>query len=97
MRNRVFKDKYGNNQYTAKYPFGTVHFILAILENYKIIDESFNFDFNKKFENFDLVDLILRADRVIRNTYSYTQNCIDWSNWIIEIGGTNTKNLFEKS
>ena len=93
MRNKVFKDKLGNSQYTSKYPFGTVHFIIAILENLNIIDKDFSF--NKKIDNFDVADLILRADRVIGNTYSYTRNCLDWANWIISIGGKNTKILFE--
>ena len=38
--------------------------------------------------------MVLRADRVIGNTCQYTPNCIDWSNWLIEIGGKNTNALF---
>lgn len=95
MRKRVFKNKSGICEYTSKYPFGTVHFILAVLENLHIIDSKFVFDFKRKINNFDLADLILRADRVIGNTNSYTANCIDWANWIIDIGGNNAKTLFE--
>jgi len=95
MRNRVFLNDTKNCEYTKKYPFGTVHFILAILENMDIIDKSFNIDFHKKILNFDLADLVLRADRVIGNTIQYTPNCLDWSNWIIGLGKHNTFNLFE--
>lgn len=95
MRRKVFKNKSGGCEYTSKYPFGTIHFILAILENLGIIDRKFVFDFKKSINNFDVADLILRADRVIGNTNSYTVNCLDWANWIIDIGGHNTKMLFE--
>ena len=94
IRGRLFKDKTGKNQYTGKYPFGTVHFVLAVLENLGRINRDYVFDFRKKLGSFDLADLILRADRVIGNTYQYTPNCFDWSDWIMEIGGTNTKALF---
>lgn len=94
MRKKVFKNENSRCEYTQKYPFGTVHFILAVLENLKIIDEKYVFNFKKKIDNFDLADLFLRADRVIGNTYSYTPNCFDWANWIMDIGGKNTKDLF---
>ncbi len=95
MRRLVFKNG-GVNQYTDKYPFGTVHFILAVMENLKIIPEAFRFDFFKKIDNFDFADLFLRADRVVGNTCSYTKNCFSWINWLCEIGGVNTKTLFEE-
>lgn len=93
IRKRLFKDTIGKNQYTGKYPFGTAHFILAILENLGIIEDHI-IDFKKRLGSFDLADLVLRADRVIGNTFQYTQNCFDWSEWIMDIGGINTKNLF---
>ena len=96
MRQRLFQNASGFNEYTKKYPFGTAHFILAVLENLKIIPADFSFDFEKNLGSFDLADLILRADRVIGNTVEYTPNCFDWSNWIMSIGGSNTKNLFTK-
>lgn len=94
IRSRLFKDKSGRNQYTGKYPFGTVHFVLAVLENLGLIDRNYIINFKKRLGEFDLADLILRADRVIGNTYQYTPNCFDWSDWIMEIGGSNTKTLF---
>ena len=95
MRKRIFKNKAGRCDYTSKYPFGTVHFILAVLENLGIINGDFSIDFRKKIESFELADLFLRADRVIGNTYQYTPNCLDWSDWLIEIGGKNTRELFQ--
>lgn len=94
IRERVFKKEDGTSEYTMKYPFGTVHFIIAILENMGIIDENYSLDFRKMLDDFDLADLILRADRVIGNTSSYTANCLDWLRWLIDIGGKNTNTLF---
>ena len=91
MRSRFFL----NNDYTKKYPFGTAHFILASLEKLNLIPENYVIDFYKEVNNFDLADLFLRADRVIGNTYAYTENCIDWSNWMINYGGFITKQLFD--
>ena len=96
IRDRVFSDEQGKNQYTMKYPFGTIHFIIAVLEKMGIISDNYTFNFEKKLGEFDLADLILRADRVIGNTASYTPNCIDWLSWLVELGGINTKRLFEK-
>ncbi len=96
IRERVFLDDKGNNQYTMKYPFGTIHFIIAVLEKMGIIPADYSFDFEKKLGEFDLADLILRADRVIGNTASYTPNCLDWLSWLVDLGGTNTRRLFEK-
>lgn len=92
--NKVFKNSYGSCEYTSKYPFGTIHFVLALLEHLGYIDKEFKFDFNKRIVDFDLADLVLRADRVIGNTYQYTQNCIKWIDWIMNLGGSNTKALF---
>lgn len=100
MRNKVYVDASNQRHYTEKYPFGTVHFIIAILENMGIIPADFVIDFNKQLgsisESFQLADLILRADRVIGNTYSYTPNCLNWADWLMGIGGNNTRFLFTK-
>lgn len=94
MRKRVFINADGRCEYTSKYPFGTSHFVLAVLENLKLIDEDYLFDFKKRIGSFDLADLLLRADRVIGNTDKYTTNCINWADWMFELGGCNTENLF---
>lgn len=93
IRKKVFKTK---GQYSQKYPFGTVHFLLAVLENIGKIPEEYTFNFEKNLGNFDLADLIFRADRVIGNTASYALNCVDWYKWLMELGGKNTKCLFER-
>lgn len=90
MRGRVFT----HNDYVRKYPFGAVHFILASLERLNLLPQTFVMDFNKRLGNYDLADLFLRADRVIGNTCSYTPNCLDWCNWIMEYGGNVSKSLF---
>lgn len=94
IRNKVFKTDKGTCEYTQKYPFGTVHFILACLEKLGLIDSDFQFTFDKKLNGFDSADLFLRADRVIGNTFFYTTNCFDWSDWLINLGKANTKFLF---
>lgn len=83
-----------NNDYTKKYPFGTVHFVLATLERLGFIPKDYEIDFYKSLVNFDLSDLFLRADRVIGNTCLYTPNCLWWSDWMISYGGSLTKKLF---
>lgn len=94
MRNKVYYNDDQQNQYTQKYPFGTTHFVLAILENLGYIKSDYVLNFSKRIEDFDLADLVLRADRVIGNTNSYTTNCLDWADWIISLGGRNTEDLF---
>ena len=94
MRERVFWKKSAGGEYTAKYPFGTVHYVLAVLENMGIIDSSYKINPAKKIGDFELADLIFRADRVIGNTVQYTDNCKDWADWLIALGGHNTEALF---
>ncbi|MCM1404239.1 MAG: hypothetical protein NC133_01905 [Prevotella sp.] len=94
LRNKVLSDN-KINHYTEKYPFGTVHFVLACLENLGVIDQNIAIDWNKQLDKFDLADLICRADRVIRNTNDYNQNCVDWGNWLKGIGGINTNTLLD--
>ena len=94
IRNRCYINDNGKNDYINKYPFGTFHFIIACLERKNLIPNEYQFDLYRPIENFDLADLILRADRVIGNTYQYTANCFDWSNWLINFGGNQTKNIF---
>lgn len=94
IRNRVFNNSKNQCEYTKKYPFGTAHFVLAVLENMGYISEEYAINFSKSLDKFDVADLILRADRVIGNTAQYTPNCFDWAKWIIDVGGKNTSILF---
>ena len=93
MRGRVLEK---DRDYNNKYPFGTAHFILAVLENLGKTDASFELDLSKKSPgcDFDLADLILRADGAIDNANKYPDNCKDWAEWLISIGGKNTEALF---
>ncbi len=95
MRGRVLKKAEGGSDYSGKYPFGTVHFVLAILERLNLIPEDFTFDFQKDLGDFDLADLFFRADRVIGNTNQYNPNCTDWAGWLMDLGGRYTQKLFE--
>ena len=95
LRKRVYKTGHGRCEYTSKYPFGTVHFIIALLEWLGIIGNTFTIDLYKKVGSFDVADLLLRADRVIGNTNQYTTNCYDWIEWIKRFGKKNTHSLFD--
>ncbi|AOW20650.1 hypothetical protein [Urechidicola croceus] len=80
------------NAYAWKYPFGTVHYLIACLEGlgYKISIE------NTKFENYNTFDLILRADDTARSTADkYRDNALDWWKWLIELGDNQTSQLAE--
>lgn len=94
LRKRVFLDEQGFCQYRAKYPFGTAHFVLAVLERLNIIPSDYVFSIEKDLGGFDLADLIFRADRCIGNMCAYTPNCTDWADWLIKVGGKNTANIF---
>lgn len=65
--------------YTRKYPFGTIHFIIAVLEKYK---KMVSIDINKDLGGFKSIDVLLRADRVIGNSVTYNANCKDWINYL---------------
>lgn len=67
--------------YTTKYPFGTVHFIIAFLERNNI---TLNINLNKRTEGITLMDLLLRADDTMKTTRSspYQSNARDWWIWL---------------
>jgi len=74
-----------NSSYKTKYPFGTVHFIIALLEK-----EGFNLDdldLEKTFDNLSFIDFILRADDTMKTTIDskYIDNAKDWWKWLIEL------------
>ena len=94
MQRKVYRNASGIYEYKEKYPFGTAHFVLAVLEDLGVINPQFTFQFSKQLNGFDLADLIFRADRVIGNLCQYTKNCFDWADWLIKLGGHNTADLF---
>lgn len=65
--------------YTRKYPFGTVHLIIAALEKYNY---NINLNLEKDLGGFTSLDILLRADRIIGNTITYTPNCKDWAEYL---------------
>ena len=89
----LFKDN-DESDYIKKYPFGTVHFIIACLEKLGFVKDDFGLNIGKKIDNFDLADILFRADCVIGNTNLYTHNCLDWCDWLMSVGGNLTKRLF---
>ncbi len=73
-----------DSSYYKKYPFGTVHFIMALLEK-----EGFDLsgiDLFKKRHNVTLIDLILRADDTMKTTIDskYINNADEWWKWLLK-------------
>jgi len=68
--------------YYRKYPFGTVHYIIANLEkNGLSLDLKLD---NSVPKNISFMDLLLRADDTMQTTVSsqYMQNADEWWNWL---------------
>ena len=85
-RHRIFQKW----DYTYKYPFGAVHYIIAMLEK-----EGIKIDFpnlinivDSKYE-IRLGDLLLRADDAMKTTLNsnYMKNARDWWNWLLDVSG----------
>ncbi len=71
-----------DDSYYKKYPFGTVHFIIALLER-----EGFDltdFDLFKSMNDLQFIDLILRADDTMNTTINsrYIENANEWWIWL---------------
>ena len=71
-----------SSSYYLKYPFGTVHYIIAHLEK-----NGLNLDLqldNLVGQNLLFKDLLLRADDTMQTTVSspYVQNAKDWWSWL---------------
>lgn len=80
--------------YYKKYPFGTVHFIIALLDS-----TGRNFDIVKGVEDINIYDLILRADDTLKTTLNspYKDNAKEWWKWLITLSknGRNIRGLIE--
>ncbi len=86
----ISNDSADNRSYKWKYPFGTIHYLIACLEGigYKI---EFN---NKTFFNVSTYDLLLRADNAALSTVKdYKENAFDWWEWLKALGGRQTEVL----
>jgi hypothetical protein len=70
-----------NNSYYNKYPFGTVHYLIALLESEGI---RIDLDFMKTAGDLKFIDLILRADDAMKTTVdsNYSVNAASWWNWL---------------
>ena len=72
-----------NASFCSKYPLSTFIFILSILEREKKVN--FKIDLYREITNdFKFIDLILRADGALENSYKYKNNVKEWSNKIKE-------------
>ncbi len=80
LRGKCFHPK---SSYYTKYPFGTVHFIIAELERNTInLEQLLLFNENEELQS---VDFFLRADdALITSVEKYKENALDWWNWLVE-------------
>ena len=71
-----------SKSYRLKYPFGTVHFIIALLER-NGIDLS-EIKLQKELQGIKFIDLLLRADDCMKTSIysSYTSNAEEWWAWL---------------
>jgi hypothetical protein len=70
-----------DTSFHTKYPFGTVHFIIASLEGEGI---NIKMDLHKRMGDLNFIDLLLRADDAMKtSTISYIQNAKSWWNWLL--------------
>lgn len=71
-----------NQSYYKKYPFGTVHFIVALLEG-KGVDLT-GLDLDRTEEGLSFIDLILRSDDAMNTTINsnYEANANEWWDWL---------------
>jgi len=74
-----------STSYYKKYPFGTCHYIIALLGR-EAIDIS-SFDINKRKDNLFFKDLLLRADDAMNTSISkafYKENAKEWWEWLLK-------------
>lgn len=62
----------GRNDFQKKYPFGTIHLLLGIFQEEKLIDKLPK----------DAIWPMLFTDGVWNNLFGYTENCIEWINFL---------------
>lgn len=80
IRGRYF---FPQNSYYSKYPFGTVHFIIAELERNNI--DLSRLSLFKESHELHPIDLFLRADdALLTSVKNYPQNAKDWWNWLLK-------------
>jgi len=62
----------GKNAFQRKYPFGTIHLLLSILQGAGVINDIQD----------DAISPILFADGVGNNLFGYPENCLDWIRYL---------------
>lgn len=91
IRTAESKSDANDREYRWKYPFGVVHFIIAMLESAGLSVPVTNKSVTKDFNVFDL---LLRADDAGRTTaYRYRDNALSWWDYLCTIGGKTTTEL----
>ena len=84
-----------NSSYKLKYPFGTVHFIIALLEKEGIEIDTILTETNP--HKLSCIDFILRADDTMKTTVDskYMDNAKEWWNWLTALSnnGNATQNF----
>ncbi|MBD41334.1 MAG: hypothetical protein CMC66_02895 [Flavobacteriaceae bacterium] len=70
-----------SSSYANKYPFGTVHYIIGLLESSGI---KINLDFFKIKDGLKFIDFLLRADDSLMTSVdsNYVRNARDWWEWL---------------
>lgn len=74
-----------SSSYKTKYPFGTVHFIIALLEKMNVEIDPILSETNP--HKLCCIDFILRADDTMKTTVDskYQENAADWWSWLKEL------------
>jgi len=77
--------------FTDKYPFGTVHYVIALLER---SGRSPSIGLEKLIApGLTVMDLLMRADGAADNTKNFPRNANVWWDWLSEIGGDLTRDI----
>lgn len=76
-RGRIFTN---SKSYSLKYPFGTFHYLCALLEREGV---KIDLDLDRSLDGFKLGDFITRADDALFNSHNqYQENAWDWWRWL---------------
>lgn len=68
----ILRDFDGRNDFQKKYPFATIHLLLGIFQETSLINELPK----------DSIWPLLFTDGVWNNLFGYTENCIEWINYL---------------
>jgi hypothetical protein len=89
-RTTVFAEA-GERGFIHKYPFGTFHYVLALLEASGL---AVDLDLSRRItDDVSMMDLVLRADGAAENTRNYVSNTAEWWAWLRSVGGPLTDQI----